>query len=578
MIIHATRPGAAGAAIPAEGFLRHRGLLLVAAGGAVAEAGLLSLLAPAARPVAPQATALPVLAAYHDLRWLFADSQSWPWFTGIAAVVLLARSAMDTLLLRLAWPRDLRAPRLSRAFWSSMALTALAWLLLSPTVTLAFGAAVLPFSWPLLAALPIVGGIAIALSHGGVNVAWWRRLPPLRSVLWLLGSVVMLSAAAAVIAHLGTVAAVAVTGVTGLVNARVWYGIAGVSARLHPRAHESVPARLLFGLPLAPLAGLMVLALVVGAARLMLTGTVQLPVGSSMVSSSSVATAVIGRSSAGGNESGASGGAGGAGAAAADSVLVVGGWGSSCCDAANGLSAALPGATVRQFSYVGLDARVRPLPSGPSVDDLPLPVLGDRLAAQLEKLHDLAGGPVDVVAESEGSLGVYAMLDRHPGLPVGSIVLLSPIVDPGQLSYPPGADGASVSEDALDELNNLVGSMSPYGPSGAQQLLSSVSEFGARYFEAVADPGAEPARLLAVVPLADALTLPACGLPASVVVVPAFHGGLLGDGGVLPMVSAFLTGRPVTAQNEGELRDAAEAISSAAVAWRMPVAHSMCPG
>jgi hypothetical protein len=436
---------------------------------------------------------------------------------------------------------------------------------------------VLPFSWPLLAALPIVGGIAIALSHGGVNVAWWRRLPPLRSVLWLLGSIVMLSAAAAVIAHLGTVAAVAVTGVTGLVNARVWYGIAGVSARLHPRAHESVPARLLFGLPLAPLAGLMVLALVVGAARLMFTGTIQLPAGSSMVSSSSVATAVIGRSSAGGNESGASGGAG-AGAAAAESVLVVGGWGSSCCDAANGLGAALPGATVRQFSYAGLDARGRPLPSGPSVDDLPLPVLGDRLAAQLEKLHDLAGGPVDVVAESEGSLGVYAMLDRHPGLPVGSIVLLSPIVDPGQLSYPPGADGASVSEDALDELNNLVGSMSPYGPSGAQQLLSSVSEFGARYFEAVADPGAEPARLLAVVPLADALTLPACGLPASVVVVPAFHGGLLGDGGVLPMVSAFLTGRPVTAQNEGELRDAAEAISSAAVAWRMPVAHSMCPG
>ena len=257
---------------------------------------------------------------------------------------------------------------------------------------------------------------------------------------------------------------------------------------------------------------------------------------------------------------------------------MVGGWGSSCCDAANGLSAALPGATVRQFSYAGLDARGRPLPSGPAAGDLPLPVLGDRLATQLEKLHDLAGGPVDVVAESEGSLGVYAMLDRHPGLPVGSIVLLSPIVDPGQLSYPPGADGASVSEDALEALNNLVGSMSPYGPSGAQQLLSSVSEFGARYFTAAASPGAERARLLAVVPLADALTLPACGLPSSVVVVPAFHGGLLGDGDVLPMVSAFLTGRPVPVQSEGELRDAAEAISSAATAWRMPVAHSMCTG
>ena len=63
--------------LPAEGFLRHRGLILVAVGGAVAEGGLLTLLAPAARPVAPQATAVPSLAAYHDLRWLFTDSQSW---------------------------------------------------------------------------------------------------------------------------------------------------------------------------------------------------------------------------------------------------------------------------------------------------------------------------------------------------------------------------------------------------------------------------------------------------------------------------------------------------------------------
>ena len=55
----------------------------------------------------------------------------------------------------------------------------------------------------------------------------------------------------------------------------------------------------------------------------------------------------------------------------------------------------------------------------------------------MEAFHALTHKPVDVVAESEGSLGVYAMLDRHPGLPVGAVVLLSPIVEPGQLSYPP---------------------------------------------------------------------------------------------------------------------------------------------
>ena len=145
------------------------------------------------------------------------------------------------------------------------------------------------------------------------------------------------------------------------------------------------------------------------------------------------------------------------------------------------------------------------------------------------------------------------MLARHPGLPVSAVVLLSPIVSPGQLSYPPGPDGASASEDALDELNHLVGGMSPYGPSGAQNLLSSVSEFGARYFDDVvtaAGGGADgkSIRWLAVVPLADAVTLPECELPPGVIVVPAFHGGLLGDPAVLPMVSSFLSGHAVTAR------------------------------
>ena len=155
--------------LPAEGFLRHRGLILVAVGGAVAEGGLLTLVGPAARPLAPQVTAVPSLAAYHDLRWLFADSQSWLWFAGLVAVVLVVRSALDVALLRLAWPRELPAPRLSRSFASCAALTGLAWLLLTPAATLAFGVAVLPFSWPFLAAFPIMLGIVVALSHGGVG-------------------------------------------------------------------------------------------------------------------------------------------------------------------------------------------------------------------------------------------------------------------------------------------------------------------------------------------------------------------------------------------------------------------------
>jgi hypothetical protein len=569
-----------GTNLRAEGFLRHRGLILTAAGGAVVEGGLLTLLAPNARSVAPQVTALPSLAAYHDLRWLFADTQSWLWFGGLVAVVLIARAALDVTMLRLAWPRDLPPPKISRAFVSCAALTLVAWVLLSPAATLAFGVAVLPFSWPFLAAFPLMLGIVAALSHGGVITAWWRRLPPVRAVLWLLGSFAAATAAAAVITHLSSGEALAVAAVTGLVNARAWYGLAVLATRVQPRAHESVPAKMLFGLPYAPLAAMMVLALVVGAARLMFTGTIQLPI--SPASSISAGMALAGAAGSAAGPQAATSPAEAVAAATVSAVLVVGGWGSSCCDAADGLDATLPGVPVRQFSYVGLDAKGRPIPSGASADDLPLPVLGDRIAAQVRALHAASGRAVAVVAESEGTLGVYAMLARDPGLPLSSMVLLSPIVGPGQLAYPPGPNGASVSEAALNELNHLVGGMSPYGPSGAQNLLSSVSEFGARYFEdMVAGRGGgaygKSVRWLAVVPLADAVTLPDCGLPPSVIVVSAFHGGLLGDPTVLPMVSAFLSGHEVTAAGDSQLREAAELITDAAAAWRMPDTSSACP-
>jgi hypothetical protein len=576
---------------PAEGFLRHRGLILVAVGGAVAEGGLLALLAPAARPVAPQVTAVPSIAAYHDLRWLFTDSQSWYWFAGLVAAVLIVRSAMDVALLRLAWPAELPAPPLGRSLASCAALTALAWLLLTPAATLAFGVAVLPFSWPFLAAFPIMLWIVVALSHGGTVQAWWRRLPPLRAVAWLLGSFIALTAAGAVIAQAPAWEALPVIALAGLVNARAWYGLALIAAQLRPRAHESVPARLVFSLPFAPIAAVLVIALVVGLARLMFTGTIVLP--ASVTGTSSAAASVAGGSgggsAAGSVASAVAHGAAGAGAnvaagrpsAPSVAVLVVGGWGSSCCNDVDGLRAELPGFAIRQFSYRGLGANGRPLASGPDANDLPLPELGDRLASQVEAFHALTHKPVDIVAESEGSLGVYAMLDRHPGLPVGAVVLLSPIVEPGQLTYPPGLDDASVSEEALDELNYLIGSMSPFGPDGATALLNSVSEFGARYFasaSAVLGAGGKAIHWLAVVPLADAVTLPVCDLPSDVLVVPALHGGLLGDPRVLPVVARFVAGRQVTDTSDSELRDDAELITGAAAAWRMPVISTSCPG
>jgi hypothetical protein len=567
---------------PAGEFFRHRTLILVAAGGAAAEAGLLTLAAPSARSIAPQVTALPVLAAYHDLRWLFADSNSWILFAGTALAVLAVRAGLDTLLLRLAWPAGQRKPRIGRAFVSCLALTAVAWALLAPAATLALGVAVVPFSWPLIAGIPIMIGIMLALSHGGTHPYWWRRLPAPRSMAWVVGGFLALSAAGGVIAHAGThfgaVEAIAIAAVAGLVNARTWYGVAAVAARAQPRPHVSVPARVVAGLPFAPIAALLVLVLVVGVARLMFTGTIRIggsaPAGSTVgagPSSASPRSASLGGSTAPATTAAAHTGA--------RAVLVVGGWGSKCCDDADGLRAATPGAVVWQFSYAGLDARGEPRPSGAEDDDLPLPELGDRIASELTALHEKTRAPVDVVAESEGTLGVYAMLDRHPDLPVGSLVLLSPIVAPGQISYRPDTSGLPVPEYALSTLNRLVGGMSPYGPAGAAQLFSSVGEFGARYFDHTAAVAGRPFRWLAVIPLADALTLPVCGLPSSVALVPALHGGLLGDPEVLPMVNSFLAGHPPApgGTGSGGLRTAAELITGAATPWRMPQITSSCP-
>jgi hypothetical protein len=384
-----------------------------------------------------------------------------------------------------------------------------------------------------------------------------------------------------VISHLSTAGALAVTALVGLVNARAWYGLALIAARVQPRAHESVPARLVFSLPFAPIAALTVIALFIGVARMLFTGAIELPI--SPASSTAAATSLAGDAL----KAASSTGAATAVATTASAVLVVGGWGSPCCDAANGLHGLLPGVPVRQFSYVGLDAEGRPIPSGASAEDVSLPVLGDRIAAQVRALHAATGRPVAVVAESEGTLGVYAMLARDPGLPLSDVVLLSPIVDPGQLTYPPANDGSSASEAALDELNHLVGGMSPYGPDGAANLFRSVSQVGAAYYDdliaaagatgdhVIRGAGGKPVRWLVVVPLADAVTLPECALPSGVIVVSAFHGGLLGDPAVLPMVSSFLVGHQVSDPDD-QLREAAELITSAATAWRMPDISPAC--
>src|SRR5689334_15439084 len=259
------------------------------------EATLLSFLAPSARPLAPQVTALPPLAAYHDLRWLFAFNQPWLGFTGVLVLLIVARSAVDAVLIMLAWPRGAEdqapsppRPRFLASLLSCAVLTVLTGLVMSPVVTLMFGVALLPFSWPYLAAVPILLGTAVALSSGGVGQAWWRRLPPARTAAWVIATFGVLSLASALMTHLDTPGIVAVAGLAGIVDARAWYGLTAAAVRgaverpPHPWHWRAELYRFRLALrqrtswvPVAPLAAVMVLALVVGMARLAFTGTVR---------------------------------------------------------------------------------------------------------------------------------------------------------------------------------------------------------------------------------------------------------------------------------------------------------------
>jgi hypothetical protein len=542
-------------------FLAHRGLIALSAGAVMLEAALLCWIAPSARSLAGQLTAVPPLAVFHDLRWLYGYNRPWFDFALLLAGVIVVRSALNAALIRLAWPAGLPKPPPWVAFRSAATLTMTACLLLSPTVSLTVGVAILPFSWPFLASLAAMLLVSLPLSHGGIVSSWWRMLPPARALYWLLADFALLSVMAAVIGILPLWAAVPVSGLAGVANARAWFGLVGMTAR--KPARQPLPRWPWLPVPLAPIATVVAIALVIGLARLAF-------VLGSEGNRMNVAAAALQPSPA----AGISGQAAASrpsrpvatGHASRDPVLEIRGFGSTCCASARSLQSLAPGTLVEQFSYLGMSKAGWPLPHGSAASNMPLTELGDRIAAQVVQLHEETGRPVDILAESEGTLGVDAMLATHPGLPLGSMVMMSPIVAPGRAGYSGGSTPGLVPADELRALVWFVGGLSPFGSAGAQTLISSVDQVGARFAASAARH--RSLRWLLLVPLADAVTLPVCPLPKDVYVVPALHGDLTGAPEVKKMVRSFFAHQRV--REPDQYKATAELVAAAAAAWRMP--------
>jgi hypothetical protein len=514
----------------------HWPLLVLCVLPPVVESVFVLLLIPGSYPtLAPQASAVAPFGVFHDLRWLSVYANSWPIFCTLAGATLVARGVLTALSVRLAWPASTPPPAIGRLVWRGVGATAFAALLLAPSVALLFALAVVPVSWLFIAGVPLALGVALVVHPIAITGGWWKRAIPLRALGLVALSFVVLTAAAAVIAFVPHWVDFVVDVAVGVFNARAWVGMVG--AVVEPKHVRGL-------VPAVPVALALMVAIVV-------------------VGSVNGFTHVNPRNAAATNT------ASSAPARGERSVLVVAGYGSHW----NGMQRhPIPGQFFeQQFSYLGLGKSGQPLPYTSAETVQPLEKLDSEMASQVAELSKESGRHVDIVAESEGALVAATYLVSHPDPPVSTVVLASPLLEPGRVSYPVGSSSAGfglASRYAMQLLGSTYQSVAPIDLNPQSAFLESVDEF-APLLQRVLSCPAPGVRKFAFLPLADATAAPLhVSLPFSSVVVPAFHGGLVGSLSTDPLIAQVLEGDEPG--GSGALRDLDSVIAASAGAWQVP--------
>lgn len=517
-------------------------LASVTAGLALAETLVLSVLGPfTGLALAPQVSAPTPLDLFHDLRWIAVYTPSWFAFLAALGVFALWRTGVTAVLVGLAWPDTLPRPPtrelVRRAGWA----TAVGAALVAPWVVLAFATAVVALSWTWIVAVPVVVMISLVVHHAAVTTSWWRIRPTRASV----GAVVVAVGAATLLG--GLIAAGPAwarwpaAAVAGLVNGWCWLRIVHAVA---PRA--AAPGR-----PFGVVALSGILALVVGGAAVGFAVALALEEGRRPLP-----RAVEG----------------GPGAP----VLVVKGFNSRW----DGVTRRWidVDAPLTRFSYAGLSDRGRPRPYGRKATHASVRELARRMSEQVDALADATGERVAIVAESEGALVALTYLLGTPHAPVRAAVVLSPLVEPGRVSYPiAGRVGWGVAPgSALDLVGAVVGGLGPVEVRSDTPLFRSIVEH-APLFQGLLRCRVPGVRELAVLPVDTGLGAP---VPATVeiphVVRPAFHGGLLGDAATERVVARVLRGAPVGTRSGW--RTTERVVQVLASPWQVPsLAKSLEP-
>ncbi|MCJ7439712.1 MAG: hypothetical protein MUP97_18390 [Acidimicrobiia bacterium] len=522
--------------VPAPRLRDHPLLIVATAVGAALEALLVVSVGPAsAVPLAPQLTAPAPFGVFHDLRWLSVYHPSWELFIVVALALLAGRAVLDVWLVRAAWPRDVATPANRNQLRHAVRFTALEMLVLTPFAVLLFAMAVTSLSWLFFVAVPVLVMVALLVHQGEVTTDWWRATPTRRSVTAVLLGFALLTVAGAVLSAVPRVLAPFVAALAGV-------GIAACRLRgVHALAGRPVvPRRRPFAI-----AGLAVVLLVV------VVGTV---IGFAVSVAVEAGRTPLPRVSTD---------------ATGSPVLVV-----------KGFNSKWEGVTrrwvrgqhrLRRFSYQGLDERGDPLPYDRSATHQSLPALAHAMRRQVEAFHATTGEPVSIVAESEGALVAQTYLASTPNAPVGVVVLLSPLLSPGRVFYPPlGENGwGVVSGTLLGGIAAALGTVGPVDVSADTPLFRSIVDEGPTLGALLACPP-RGVRSFAVLPLDAGVAAPA---PTDIAydheVVPAFHGGLLGDDTTARHVEQVLAADRVP-NGSGFWAALGEGVNALASGWQAP--------
>ncbi|MFN2613662.1 MAG: hypothetical protein ABR552_02445 [Actinomycetota bacterium] len=521
-----------------EIFRERRALIALAVALPVAELGILHATGSrSGMPMAPQVTAPSPFGLFHDLRWLLVYHYSWLSFTFEAAAMLIFRALVATMMVRAAWPGSLDKPSFAVAFRRSLLFTLVSAVLLLPWAGLLFGMAITPVSWLFFAAIPPMVLLAV-LIHPAAVKSVLRTGPTLRSAGWMVLTFVVMSLSGAAISLVASPLTYFAAAAGGLYNAWAWNGVVrSLTGRESPRLLQRL---------VAPAGvALLIIAVVAGSA-----------IGFSIVHDSSrlrsaAAQGVARAASSGGTP-----------------VLVVRGFGSSW----NGHASHVFSGPFdeRRFSYAGTAADGSPMPYAPSDTERSLDELVASMDRQVRALSAAAGKPVSVVAESEGALVAKAYIAAHPRAPVQRLIMLSPLIRPGRVYYPPAGrqDWGVATAIELRGLARAIGAISTLRISPQSPLLRDITDESPALQRALECPVAGIPEQ-AILPLADSVVAPytqTTSIP--IAIVPAFHGGLIGDGRVKKAIVAELT--TGTLPNFGAWTRANAFIRAASGAWQVP--------